>query len=370
MDRYNFAAGPAALPSPVLEAAKAGLSNWKGSGQSVMEIPFTGDEFAEIHQEALSSLRLLLNIPTDYHILFLQGGAYGQFSMLPMNLLRGKGRADYVVTGHWSRRAADEARKYCSVNIAASGSASRYADIPDWADWSLDPQAAYCHITTNETADGVQFSALPNTGQVPLVADVTSDFLTQPVDIKLFGALYASAQKNAGTAGLTVVIIKERLLGQPLPITPAVFDYTRLAKHASKVNTPPVWSVFIAGLMFKWIQSEGGLEEMAVRNRRKAAMLYEVIDESGLYRCAVAEKVRSSVNVCFHLPDQDLENAFLFSAQQRGLLNLKGHSASGGIRASLYNAVSEEAVAALAVFMRDFAAENSRASNYLRDDNV
>ncbi len=358
MDTYNFAAGPAALPKPVVEAAKAGLENWKGSGQSVMEIPFTGDEFAQIHEEAVATLRLLLDIPSDYHILLLQGGAYGQFSILPMNLLRGRQKADYAVTGHWSRRAADEAEKYCSVSIAASGFKSGFSEIPDWSEWSLDHQAAYCHITTNETAEGVQFKELPDTGRVPLVADVTSDFLTEPMDISRFGAIYASAQKNAGTAGLTIVIVKENLLGQALPITPSVFDYGRLVANASKVNTPPVWAIFIAGLVFKWILSEGGLAEMAYRNRCKAKSLYAAIDDSGFYRCSVAEKVRSSVSVCFQLPDSGLEEVFLSEAQKKGLLNLKGHSATGGIRASLYNAVSEEAVTALVRFMDRFAVQH------------
>jgi phosphoserine aminotransferase len=360
MTMFNFAAGPAALPEPVLEAARAGLANWVGSGQSVMEIPFTGNEFAQIHEETVTSLRLLLDIPSDYHVLLLQGGAYGQFSMLPMNLLRGRQRADYVVTGHWSRRAADEAKKYCSVNIAADGAESGFTDIPDWMHWSLDPQAAYCHITTNETANGVQFGELPDTGRVPLVADVTSDFLMAPMDVQRFGAFYASAQKNAGTAGLTVVIVKDALLGQALPITPTVFNYERLAISGSKVNTPPIWAIFIAGLMFKWISTEGGVEEMARRNSRKARLLYEIIDESGFYKCPVAETVRSSVNVCFDLPSSDLESTFLFAAQEKGLRNLKGHSATGGIRASLYNAVSEEAVTALASFMTGFAAEHKK----------
>ncbi|MCP4995501.1 MAG: 3-phosphoserine/phosphohydroxythreonine transaminase, partial [Gammaproteobacteria bacterium] len=277
MDIFNFAAGPSALPESVLEAAKSGLNNWKGSGQSVMEIPFTGEEFSEIHEEVVTTLKVLLNIPMDYQVLLLQGGAYGQFSILPMNLLRGQQKADYAVTGHWSRRAADEAKKYCSVNIAASGSKSRFSDIPSLSEWSLDPDAAYCHITTNETAEGVQFKELPDTGPVPLVADVTSDFLTEPMDISRFGALYASAQKNAGTAGLTLVIVKESLLGQALPITPSVFDYGRLAGNSSNVKTPPVWAIFIAGLVFKWMHSEGGLEEMARRSRRKAESLYAAI---------------------------------------------------------------------------------------------
>ncbi len=366
VDSFNFAAGPAALPKAVIEQARAGLDAWAGSGLSVMELPFTGPEYAAIFEDAVSSLRQLLEIPPNYHVLLLQGGAYGQFSMVPMNLLRGRSSADYAVTGHWSRRAAAEARKYGSVNIAADGGAMGFTDIPEWSRWSLDAKAAYCHITTNETADGVQFKQLPETGRVPLVADVTSDFLTAPLDIEGFGAVYASAQKNAGTAGLTVVIVADELLGRPLPITPAVFDYGRLAENACKVNTPPVWAIFVAGLVFRWIRAEGGLPEMARRNHSKAARLYAAVDDSGFYRCRVQRSVRSTVNVCFHLPGPDLERRFLAEAEARGLHNLKGHAATGGIRASLYNAVGDDAVTALVEFMGDFAVRHKAATGGMR----
>ncbi|WP_275099601.1 3-phosphoserine/phosphohydroxythreonine transaminase [Sedimenticola hydrogenitrophicus] len=352
---YNFAAGPSVLPEAVLAEAREGLDNWAGSGQSVMEIPFTGEAFARIHDEAVATLRNLLEIPPDYHVLLLQGGAYGQFSLLPMNLLRGRECADYALTGHWSQRAANEAKRYCRVNIAADGASSGYTAIPDWSAWSLDPTAAYCHITTNETANGVRFRELPDTGRVPLVADITSDFLMAPLDIRRFGLVYASAQKNAGIAGLTVVIVKQALLGRALPITPTVFNYELLAASNSRVNTPPVWAIYMAGLVFKWIQAEGGLGEMAVRNRRHAGWLYRTIDESGFYHCRAAEAARSPVNVCFELPTPRLERAFLAEARERRLHNLKGHAAATGLRASLYNAVSESAVAALVSFMRDFA---------------
>ncbi len=352
---YNFAAGPATFPKSVLEAAKEGLLDWEGSGQSVMEIPFTGDEYKQIYDDAVASLRMLLDIPSDYQILLMQGGAYGQFSILPMNMLRGYHSADYAVTGHWSRRAAEEAKKYGSINIVVDTSDNDFTNIPNSSDWSLDPQAAYCHITTNETANGNQYKELPNTGSVPLVADVTSDFLMAPIEVKRFGVLYASAQKNAGTSGLTVVIVKQQVLGQAMSITPSVFDYQRLASNASKVNTPPVWSIYIAGLMFKWITAEGGLEEMARCNQRKSTLLYETIDSSDFYVCPVEQAVRSTVNVCFSLPTAELEKLFIHQASESGLYHLHGHSVSGGIRASLYNAVTEDAVTALVKFMQDFA---------------
>lgn len=355
MGRYNFAAGPSALPESVLAAAREGLGDWDGNGQSVMEIPFTGEAFAHILDEAEATLRQLLAIPADYQVLFMQGGAYGQYSLLPMNLLRGRESADYAVTGHWSQRAANEAQRYGRVNIVADGAMSGFTDIPDRSEWSLDPEAAYCHITSNETANGVQFRDWPETGTVPLVADITSDFLMAPLDIRRFGLVYASAQKNAGIAGLTLVIVHQSLLGRALPITPTVFNYELLAASRSKVNTPPVWAIYLAGLMFKWILHEGGLAEMAVRNRRHARWLYQAIDESDFYHCRVAKAARSSVNVCFELPTAQLQQQFLAEAEAQGLHNLKGHAAATGLRASLYNGVREVAVSALLAFMHDFA---------------
>ncbi len=355
MQRYNFAAGPSALPGAVLQAAREGFENWRGSGLSVMEIPFTGEAYAELYDETVALLRRLLELPDDYHILLLQGGAYSQFSLLPMNLLRGRSSADYAVTGHWSARAAEEARRYCRVNIVTDSSDGAYGDIADLDKWSLDPEAAYCHITTNETANGVQFHSLPDTHPAPLVADITSDFLMAPLAIERFGLLYASAQKNAGIAGLTLVIVNDALLGGAMSITPTVFDYTKLAACRSKVNTPPVWAIYMAGLVFRWICDEGGLTVMAERNRRRARDLYRTIDESGFYSCPVAERVRSSVSVCFGLPTPQLEDRFIRQAQEEGLCHLQGHSASGGVRVSLYNAVSDRAVETLIDFMHRFA---------------
>lgn len=354
MQHFNFGAGPAALPKEVVEAAKKGLTDWDGYGQSVMEIPFTGDAYSQIYDDAVTSLRTLLKLPDGYKVLFLQGGAYGQFSILPMNLLRGKNTADYAVTGHWSQRAAKEAEKYCTVNRVIDETSNGYTQITSWSDWSLNSEAAYCHITTNETANGIQIKTLPETGTVPLVADVTSDFLTAPIDIQRFGAIYASAQKNAGTAGLTVVIVKQSLLGAALPITPTVFDYGRLAENNSKINTPPVWSIYIAGLVYRWIIAEGGLNRMAIKNKTNLERLYQTIDKSEFYRSDVSPPARSSVNICFNLPNLALEKKFLLDAEAIGLHNLKGHSDAGGIRISLYNAVTDQAVEALDTFMQEF----------------
>jgi phosphoserine aminotransferase len=352
---FNFAAGPATLPAPVLERAQEGLVNWNDSGLSVLEMPFTGPHFTGILEAARASLARLLQLPENYHVLFMQGGAYGQFAVIPMNLLRGLGSADYAITGHWSARAAAEARKYGTVNVVTDTSASGFRTLPPVSDWNLDPGAAYCHITTNETANGIQFRQLPDTGDVPLVADATSDFLTKPVDVSRFGAIYASAQKNIGPAGLTIVIVRNDLLGGASPVTPNVFDFGLLAAENSKVNTPPTWAIFLAGLVFDWILAEGGLEEMGERNRTKARILYDAIDASDFYRCPAAENCRSSVSVVFGLPSKGLEAALLDQATRSGLLNLAGHSASGGIRASLYNAITEEAVLALVNFMNEFA---------------
>jgi phosphoserine aminotransferase len=360
MPSYNFSAGPAAIPKVVLEEAKSGLTDWKGSGRSVMEIPFTGPEFKSILDDAILRLRELLDIPDNYHVLMLQGGAYGQFSFVPMNLLRGRERADYAVTGHWSKRAADEAGKYCKVNLVTDSSDTNFTNIESPVNWNLDANAAYCHITTNETANGVQLHELPETGDVPLIADVTSDLLTAPLDVSKFGVLYASAQKNMGAAGLTIVIVRDDLVGQAQSITPSVFDYGLLVDNNSKVNTPPTWAVYISGLVFKWVLSEGGLVEMARRNRVKAKLLYDVINAGDFYQCRVAQKVRSSVNVCFSLPNKVLEEQFLSQAAQSNLHYLEGHSAAGAIRASLYNAVEEEAVVALAQFMTAFASREGK----------
>lgn len=360
MTVFNFASGPASLPPEVLQQAQEELLDWNGTGLSVLEMPFSGECFCQIMEETVSSLRDLLGVPWNYHVLLMQGGAFGQFSAVPMNLLRGKPSADYLISGHWSRRAAREARRYGAVNIVAEASVGDLSPLDDPSAWTTDPDAAYFHVTSNETADGVKLKGLPDVGAVPIVADATSDFLTEPLDISRFGALYASAQKNVGPAGLTIVIVREDLLNGAMPITPSVFNYQRLAESASKVNTPPTWSIYIAGLVFKWLLKQGGLATMAERTAKKAATLYKAIDESGYFQCPVAADFRSPVNVCFSLPTARLEKEFLVKCGEAGLKNLKGHGAVGGLRASLYNAVSQQAVDALADFMANFAKAKRR----------
>ena len=352
MKHFNFAAGPAVMPREVLEQARDEMLDWHGSGMSVLEMPFTGRHFAEILASAENDLRTLLAIPSGYRVLFLQGGAYAHCAIVPMNLLRGRGSADYVETGHWSKRAITEARRYGEVNIVASG----VDQIPPFEQWRLDAEAAYCHITTNETADGVQFQWTPATGEVPLVADMTSDFLSRPIDVSRYGLIYASAQKNVGPAGLTIVVVRENLLGDASTTTPAVFDYGLQAGDNSKVNTPPTFSVYVAGLVFQWLRRQGGLEEMAKRSRSRGAKVYAAVDNSGgFYVGSVACADRSLVNPCFRLADETLEPSFLEQAMTHGLLNLKGHPARGGLRASLYNAMPEQGVDALVTFMVEFA---------------
>lgn len=362
MPVFNFAAGPATIPREVLVRAREEFLDWRGSGLSVLEMPFTGPEFQDILDQTAADLRDLLAIPDSHRVLFLQGGAYGHFAMVPLNLLRGRPTADYVESGHWAKRAIAEARRYCQVTVSASGAADNFTRLPSLDAWRPDPAAAYCHITTNETAEGLQFHQMPETGEVPLVADMTSDFLSRPVDVARFGLIYASAQKNIGPAGLTVVILREDLLGGAAPQTPAVFDYTLQAEAASKVNTPPTFAIYLAGLVLKWLKRRGGLEAMHEDSRAKSAKLYAAIDSSGFYRNAVPPDDRSLVTVCFDLPERSLEAAFLAQAAASGLLNLKGHPAAGGLRASLYNAMPEAGVDALIGFMQDFARRHSPAA--------
>lgn len=335
------------------------MLDWHGCDMSVMEMPFSSDEYREIAASASGDLRKLLDLSDNYHILFLQGGAYAHFAFLAMNLMGDIAVADYVLTGHWSGRAIYEARRYGQVNIAASAESAGFNHIPPFAEWRLDPAAAYCHITTNETANGVQFHRAPDTGKVPLVADMTSDFLSRPLDVSRFRLVYASAQKNVGPAGLTIVIIGDNLLDQAMAITPAVFNYGLQARSNSRINTPPTYSVYIAGLVFSWLLDMGGLAAVERRNRQKAGRLYAMIDADSFYHCPVAPADRSLMNVCFHLPDTSLETEFLKEAEKCGLINLKGHGVTGGIRASLYNAMPPEGVDALIGFMQDFSARHS-----------
>jgi phosphoserine aminotransferase len=351
---YNFSAGPAVLPAPVLERAQEELRDWHGSGMSVMEMSHRGREFVSIAEQAEADLRTLLGVPDGYHVLFLQGGATSQFAMVPMNLLRGRRQADYANTGSWSKKAISEGKRYCAVNIAATSEASGFTSVPAQADWQLDSEAAYVHYTPNETIGGVEFGWIPETGAVPLVADMSSTILSRPLDVQRFGLIYAGAQKNIGPAGLTVVIVRKDLLGDTLQSTPTMFDYQAHADSGSMLNTPPTYSWYLAGLVFRWLLDQGGLEAIASVNRRKAAQLYTTIDDSDFYHSPVDPACRSWMNVPFTLADAALDADFLARAKQAGLVNLKGHRSVGGMRASIYNAMPETGVRALINFMQEF----------------
>ncbi len=351
---YNFSAGPAMLPAEVMAQAAHEQLDWHGSGMSVMEMSHRSDEFMSIAQAAEADLRELLDIPGDYCVLFLQGGASSQFAMAPLNLLRGKSRADYIETGYWSKQAIAEARRFCQVNVAASGKASHFMTIPPQGDWQLDPDAAYVHYTPNETIGGVEFQCTPNTGDVPLVADASSNILSRSLNVTEHDLIYAGAQKNIGPAGLTVVIVRGDLLGFPAPGTPGMFNYHNHAKAESMYNTPPTFAWYMAGLVFKWVKEQGGVQAMAERNRRKAEKLYAVIDKSDFYNNPVDPSCRSRMNVPFTLHDTKLDHVFLARAAECGLHALKGHRSVGGMRASIYNAMPEAGVDALIELMAEF----------------
>jgi phosphoserine aminotransferase len=351
---FNFAAGPATLPLTVLEQAQAELTDWRGSGTSVMEVSHRGKAFLAVATEAEADLRELLAIPANYKVLFLQGGAAGQFSAIPMNLTTADSVVDYVNTGSWSKKALGEARHYCRVNVAADAAESRYTTVPPQSQWQITSAAAYLHYTSNETIGGVEFPFIP-TSDVPLVADMSSTILSRPLDVSRFGLIYAGAQKNIGPSGLVIVIVREDLLGRARPDTPLVWNYAGMAAEGSMTNTPPTFSWYVAGLVFKWLKREGGLAAMAERNRAKAQLLYRTIDESGFYRNPVAKPCRSWMNVPFLLPNEQLDKVFLSESAAAGLVNLAGHRSVGGMRASIYNAMPIEGVQALVDFMGDFA---------------
>jgi phosphoserine aminotransferase len=350
--QFSFSAGPAALPAPVRERIRDEFGDFAGTGRPVLELPFSGPEFRDVMARAERDLRTLLTVPDDHAVLFLQGGASAQFGLLPQNLGTGPAGADYVDTGYWSRKTIAEAARVTHVGVAATG-----ADhIPDATTWRVRPDAAYLHVTTNETADGLAFHDTPvHPSHVPLVADMSSDFLTRPIDVADWGVIYASAQKNIGPAGLTVVLVRRDLLGRAHRSVPAVFDYTRQDEAGSRFNTPPTFAIYVAGLVLEWLLSHGGVAAMALANRRKSAAVYDAIDDSdGFYRCGIRADCRSHVNVCFRIADEALTDRFVASAREEGLLDLAGHSRVGGLRASLYNAVPEAAATALAAFMRGF----------------
>jgi phosphoserine aminotransferase len=364
---YNFSAGPACLPEPVLRQAAEEMLDWHGSGMSVMEMSHRGKEFMSIHAETLTLLRELLAIPANYQALLMQGGAIAENSIVPMNLLGGSGTggaarsADYIDTGEWSQRSIQEASRYGPIRVAASnrdegGSSGGF--IPPRAQWDLNPQAAYVHMCSNETIGGVQFHHVPDVGNVPLVADMSSDILSRPVDVSRFGLIYGGAQKNIGPAGLTLVIVREDLLDRALPCTPSAFNYRIVAEHDSMYNTPPTYAIYIAGLVFKWIRDQGGLAAMKARNEAKAALLYGFLDGSSFFSSPVARECRSLMNVPFRLRDSGLDETFLKGAQAAGLVQLKGHRLVGGMRASIYNAMPIEGVQALVAYLQDFEARH------------
>jgi len=355
---YNFSAGPGMLPTDVLAIAQNELRDWHGSGMSVMEMSHRGKEFMSIAEKAETDLRELMAIPSNYKILFLQGGASSQFAMIPMNILAGKSSADYINTGAWSKKAIKEAKNFCGVNSAASSEAQNFTTVPAQSDWTLNSEAAYVHFTPNETIGGVEFPFVPDVGSVPLVADMSSTILSRPTDVSKYGIIYAGAQKNIGPAGLTVVIIREDLLGNAAKNTPSMFNYKDLSDNGSMLNTPPTYGWYFAGLVFDWLKSNGGLAAIAEVNQRKSDKLYKAIDDSGFYNSPVTVNCRSWMNIPFTLANSDLDNTFLTDAAEAGLVSLKGHRSVGGMRASIYNAMPEEGVDALISFMADFEKRN------------
>lgn len=355
MRRFSFAAGPCPLPSQVKQQIAEDALDWKGTGVSALELPFTSGEFVEIITAAEEGLRLLLGIPRSYKVLFIQGGATAQFALLPMNLVGATAHCDYVKSGYWSRRAIEEADASCDVHVIARGTST---ELPKPHAWRHNPEAAYCHFTSNESADGLQYHSFPKAGHAPLVADMTGDFLTRPVPVERFGLIYAGAQKSLVAAGLSIVIVREDMLGRGCRGIPAPFDLARQAATGSMVNTPPTFAVLVAARMIGWIIENGGLEAAAKRSRERSARLYDAIDRSGFYVCAASRGDRSSVNVCFRLPEERLDEAFLREADAAGLSHLRGHLRVGGLRASLYNSTPDEAVDALVGFMADFQKRN------------
>jgi phosphoserine aminotransferase len=355
---FNFSAGPAMLPEEVLARAGDEMLDWHGSGMCVMEMSHRGKEFVSIAAEAEQDLRDLMAIPAEYRVLFLQGGATLQFAQIPMNLLRGKGSADYVLTGEWSKKAVKEAKAFCDVRLAASSEDRNFTYAPPQSAWKLNADAAYVHYCSNETIGGVEFNWVPETGGVPLVADASSHILSRPIDVSKFGLIYAGAQKNIGPAGLTIVIVREDLIGHAQKGTPTVMDYKQQADAQSMLNTPATYSIYVAGLVFKWLKRAGGLAAIERQNVAKANVLYEFLDRSAFYSNPVAKSDRSRMNVPFTLADPKLDAEFLKGAEERGMVQLKGHRSVGGMRASIYNAMPLEGVRHLVAYMKEFEARH------------
>jgi phosphoserine aminotransferase len=351
---HNFSAGPAMLPQEVLQQAADEMLDWQGSGMSVMEMSHRGPEFIGIYERAVADLRGLLSVPENYKVIFLQGGGLGENAIVPMNMLRGKTEIDFVVSGTWSEKSAQEARKFATVNIAASSKATGFTHIPAVSEWTQSASAAYLHICQNETIDGVELSGAPDVGGQVLVSDVSSMILSRPMDVSKYGLIFGGAQKNIGPAGLTIVIVREDLLGSALAYTPDVFNYTVQSKADSMYNTPPTYAIYIAGLVFEWLKKRGGLPAMEAHNAAKAALLYDALDASRFYATKVQKAFRSRMNVPFFLPDEKLYAPFLAGADERGLLQLKGHRSVGGLRASIYNAMPIDGVQALVRYLAEF----------------
>jgi phosphoserine aminotransferase len=354
----NFSAGPAVLPEEVLARAGDEMLDWRGTGMCVMEMSHRGKEFMSIAAEAEKDLRELLAIPANYKVLFLQGGATLQFAQIPMNLLAGKGKADYVVTGEWSKKAVKEAQAYCDVYVAASSEDKGFTYFPSQNAFQIRNDAAYLHYCSNETIGGVEAHWIPESGNVPLVADASSHILSRPLDVSKFGLIYAGAQKNIGPAGLTIVIVREDLVGRAQKGTPSVMDYKQQAAADSMLNTPATYGIYIAGLVFKWLKQLGGLAEIEKRNVAKAQLLYDYLDKSNFYKNSVDPKDRSRMNVPFTLKDAAMDEAFLKGAEKLGMVQLKGHRSVGGMRASIYNAMPLEGVRQLVAYMKEFEAKH------------
>ena len=355
---FNFSPGPAALPTEVMEQVREELLDWQGSGMSVMEVSHRGAAFMAVAREAEADLRALLSIPDNYRVLFLQGGATAQFSLVPLNLTAPGAAVDYLDSGYWSKKAIAAARRYCDVQVAAAAGGND-TRAPSQREIRCRDSAAYLHYTPNETIGGVEYPYIPDGGRIPLVADLSSSILSCPLDISRFGLIYAGAQKNIGPAGLTIVIVRDELVGRARPETPAVFDYAQVAAQGSMLNTPPTFAWYVAGLVFKWLRRQGGLAAIAAVNRRKAERLYAAIDASHLYHNGVEVSSRSRMNVVFTLARPELDAVFLERAAAAGLTSLRGHRVVGGMRASLYNSMPEAGVEALVQFMADFERQNS-----------
>lgn len=356
---YNFSAGPSMLPEEVLQTAAAELLEYGETGQSVMEMSHRSKEYQAIIDAAEKDLRDIMNIPDHYKVLFLQGGASTQFAMVPMNLMTGSGKADYIITGQWAKKAYKEAARYGKARAIASSEDKTFSYIPEVTPDMIDPEADYVHICMNNTIYGTKWQTLPETGNVPLVADISSCILSEPIDVSKFGVLYAGAQKNVAPAGLTIVIIREDLIGKAMDITPTMLNYQTHADNGSMFNTPPCYAIYMAGLVFKWIKKLGGLSEMQKINEKKAKMLYEFLDSSALFKGTVVPAARSLMNVPFVTGDADLDAKFVSESKKAGFVNLKGHRSVGGMRASIYNAMPVEGVEKLIEFMKNFEKENA-----------